>query len=128
LTAHTGATPTWETPGTAGWMTKTDANADVSPAIVNTAYTINHATPANLLTITLPATYAVGDRIEIVGNTSGMWKLVAAAGDTIKVGSATTTAGGYLSATNQYDAIEVVCTVADTTWVACKSIGNITYA
>lgn len=128
LTAHTGAAPTWETPGGGStWLTKADATGDAT-ATVNYAYTINHATPASLLTITLPATAAVGDRVEIVGNTAGMWKLVAAAGDTIKLLSSTTSAGGYLLATTQYDCVEVVCTVADTTWVVCKSMGNLTVA
>ena len=130
LTANgAGTSPTFQAPpGGATWMTKTNATASVSPAAVNTAYTINHATPANLVTITLPATYAVGDRIAIIGNTAGGWSLVAASGDTIKLGNATTTAGGSLTFTNQYDAIEIVCTVADTTWVTASVIGNITYA
>lgn len=128
LTAHgAGSAVTWETPSGGTWLTKANATADAT-ATVNYAYTINHATPANLLTITLPATAAVGDRVEIVGNTVGMWKLVAAAGDTIKILSSTTSAGGYLLATTQYDCVEVVCTVADTTWVVCKSMGNLTVA
>ena len=128
LTSHNGAALTWETPGAgAGWMTKTNATAD-GTAAVNTSYTINNSTAGNLLTLTLPATYAVGDRVEIIGNTSGLWKLVAATGDTIKVIGATTSAGGYVAATVQYDCVEVVCTVADTTWVACKSMGNLTIA
>jgi hypothetical protein len=128
LTSHNGSALTWETPGAGTtWLTKADATANAT-ATVNYSYTINHATPANLLTITLPATAAVGDRVEIVGNTAGMWSLVAATGDTIKVIGATTSAGGSVSATVQYDCIEVVCTVADTTWVACKSMGNLTIA
>jgi len=127
LTAHTGADPSWETPGGSTWLTKADIDANAT-ATVNYAYTINHATPANLLEVTLPATAAVGSRVEIVGNTAGMWKLIAAGGDTIKLGSATTSAGGYLAATNQYDCIEVVCTVADTTWVTKSVVGNLTYA
>lgn len=129
LTAHgAGSAVTWETPGAGTtWLTKSNATGDAT-ATVNYAYTINHATPANLLTITLPATAAVGDRVEIVGNTAGMWKLVAAAGDTIKLLSSTTSAGGYLLATTQYDCVEVVCTVADTTWVVCSSMGNLTVA
>lgn len=129
LTAHgAGNAVTWEAPGAgATWMTKANAAADAT-ATVNYAYTINHATPANLLTLTLPATAAVGDRVEIVGNTAGMWKLVAAGGDTIKLGGATTSAGGYLAATTRYDCVEVVCTVADTTWVVCSATGNLTIA
>jgi hypothetical protein len=128
LTAHTGAAPTWETPGGgATWLTKANATAD-GTATVNYAYTINHGTPATLLTLTLPATAAVGDRVEIVGNTAGLWKLAAATGDTIKLLGSTTSAGGYLLATTQYDCVEVVCTVADTTWVVCKSMGNLTIA
>jgi hypothetical protein len=129
LTSHNGTALTWETPGGgATWLTKADAAANVTPATVNYSYTINHATPATLLEITLPATAAVGDRVEIIGNTAGLWKLIAASGDTIKMLGSTTAAGGYLLATVQYDCVEVVCTVADTTWVVCKSMGNLTIA
>ena len=123
-----GVLPSWQAAAvTAPWLTKTNASAD-GTAAVNTCYTINHATPANLLTLTLPATYAVGDRVEIVGNTAGLWKLVAASGDTIKLLGSTTSAGGYLLATTQYDCVEVVCTVANTTWVVCSCMGNLTIA
>lgn len=130
LTAHgAGNAVTWETPGAGTtWLTKANATANVTPATVNYAYTINHATPATLLEITLPATATFGDRVEIVGNTSGMWKLIAATGDTIKLLSSTTSAGGYLLATTQYDCVEVVCTVENDTWVVCKSTGNLTIA
>ena len=129
LTAHgAGNALTWEVPGGGStWLTKSDLSSNAT-ATVNYAYTINHGTPATLLEVTLPATAAVGDRVEIVGNTAGMWKLIAAAGDTIKLLSSTTSAGGYLLATTQYDCVEVVCTVADTTWVVCKSMGNLTVA
>jgi hypothetical protein len=128
LTSHNGTALTWETPSSgATWMTKATATAD-GTAAVNYSYTIIHGTPANLLTLTLPATAAVNDRVAIIGYTAGMWKLVAASGDTIKVIGATTSAGGYIAATTAFDCVEVVCVVADTTWVACSSMGNLTIA
>jgi hypothetical protein len=121
LTAINGAAPTFQAPVI--WMTKTNAIANVAPAAVNTAYTINHGTPANLLTVTLPAVAAVGDRVEIIGNTAGMWSLVAAAGDVINHGNLATAAGGSVSASHRYDTVEVVCTVANDTWVVSRVNG-----
>lgn len=67
-------------------------------------------------TVTLPATAAVGDVVAVQGLGAGGWVLTAAAGDTIQVGSSATSAGGTVTSANQWDAIEVVCVVANTTW------------
>lgn len=67
-------------------------------------------------TVTLPATAAVGDVVAVQGLGAGSWVLTAAAGDTIQVGSSATSAGGTVTSANQWDAIEVVCVVANTTW------------
>lgn len=67
-------------------------------------------------TITLPAVAAAGDIVAVNGLGAGGWVLQAAAGDTIQVGSAATSAGGTVTSANQWDSIEVVCVVANTTW------------
>lgn len=95
-------------------------------AIPNSQYIANNA---GLVTITLPATFAVGDIVWVVGKGTGLWSLVAAAGDTIHFGNQDTSAGGSITATNRYDAIQVVCTVANSEW-SCNGIsqGNLTVA
>lgn len=99
----------------------------VSEAMVtNTGYIANNA---GLVTLTLPATSAVGDLLEVVGKGAGGWAIAQNAGQMIHFGSVSTTtgAGGSLSSTNRRDAIYLVCTTADTEWtVGCGAQGNIT--
>ena len=87
-------------------------------AAVNTQYI---ALNAGQTTVTLPATCAVGDIVCLVGSTAntGGWILDAPAGDTIRVLNSTTSAGGTVTSTAQAgECIEVICDVANTSWVA----------
>jgi len=88
-------------------------------------YTNNGATP---VAFTLPTTAAAGSVIRIAGFSSGGWSVAQNASQSIHFGSLATTTGtgGSLASTNQYDAIELLCTVANTTFVVLASIGNIT--
>lgn len=82
-------------------------------ASVNTMYYI---TDASTVTITLPATAAAGSVVSIVGNGAGGWILAPGAGQTIKV--LLSSASTSVASAEQYDCIEVVCVVANVTWVA----------
>lgn len=92
---------------------------------INTGYIANNAA---LVTATLPAVSAVGDLVWIVGKGPGGWQIAQNAGQTIHFGNQDTTtgAGGHLDSTNQYDAIQLLCTAANTDWT-CTGIvqGNI---
>lgn len=147
--AATGANPAWATltsptgtvtftPGvntlgidaTSG-LTWSDATADFTLAVGN-GYNVNHATPANEMLCTLPATATIGQRIEIVGSTAGGWKVVQNANQYIRLGNqvSVTGAAGYIEFTNQYDSVELTCIVAgaSTGWRVTKAVGNITVA
>jgi hypothetical protein len=97
--------------------------------VTNKIYITNNG--ASLVTYTLPASAALGDYIEIVGNSSGGWKIAQNANQSIKYGKRTTTTGisGFLSSTLQYNCIKLRCIVAGTStiYVVVSSIGNITY-
>jgi len=69
-----------------------------------------------LTTIDLPATCNPGDMIAVQGQGSGMWTIQANTGQTIHIGSSASSVAGTVSAANQYDAITLVCIVADTDW------------
>jgi hypothetical protein len=92
---------------------------------VNNGYIANNAA---LVTATLPSTSAVGDLVWIVGQGAGGWQIAQNAGQTIHFGNQDTTTGigGHLDSTNQYDAIQLLCTAANTDWT-CTGIsqGNI---
>lgn len=90
-------------------------------ATVNNGYIIN---TAGTTTVTLPVTAAVGALVAIQGSAQ-LWNLAAGAGQTIKLGAQTTSVGGQLQAANQYDCVEVICIVANTTWAVrfCYSAG-----
>lgn len=86
-------------------------------AAVNTMYI---ALNAGQTTLTLPGTYSVGDSVILVGSTAntGGWIVTAAAGDTIRVNNSTTSAGGTVtSSAVAGQTIEIVCDVANTSWV-----------
>ncbi len=83
-------------------------------AAVNTGYIIGNAAQTS---VTTPAIAAVGDRVAIVGQGAGGWVLAANTGQTIHVGSVATTVAGSVTSANLYDTIEIICVVANTTWV-----------
>ncbi len=96
-----------------GAVTWTEVTGTSQTAAVLNAYIANNA---SLVTITLPATAAVGDTVEVVGKGAGLWRLTANTGQTVKMSGSTTTSAGSLTATSQYDSIAVVCITANTTW------------
>jgi hypothetical protein len=62
-----------------------------------------------------------------MGLGAGMWSLVAAAGQTIKFGSATTSTAGSISADIQYANIFIRGLVANTTWTVITTNSNPSY-
>jgi hypothetical protein len=91
----------------------------------NNGYILNNP---SLLTATLPSSSSVGDIVWVVGKGVGGWRIAQNSGQMIHFGSQDTTAGvgGSLDSTNQYDAIQLLCTAANTDWT-CTGIaqGNI---
>jgi len=104
-----------------GW---TDVTGTTQAMVVNSGYTANNA---GLVTLTLPATAAYGTTFAVCGKGAGLWKIAQNASQLIHFGSSTTTTGatGYLEATNQYDVVYLLCTVANTTFTVTTSIGNL---
>lgn len=92
---------------------------------VSTVYIANNA---SLITLTLPATAAIGSMIRVLGKGAGGWRIAQNSGQQINLGNTATTAGvsGRLDSTNQYDSITLTCITANTTWTAGPPQGNIT--
>lgn len=73
-------------------------------------------------TYVLPANANVGDMVRVVGSAAGNWVLQAGAGDIIHLGTATTSGGGTLTATDDHDSVEVVCIVANSEWTVLSVV------
>lgn len=94
--------------------------------VPNTGYVADDTV---LVTLTLPVAAAFGTRLSVVGNGTGGWEIAQNAGQSIRFGSAGSTTvgvGGSLTSTNQFDTIQLLCVVANTTWNVIGATGNIT--
>lgn len=88
-------------------------------AVANHGYYVSNA---SLTTITLPDTIAAGSVVRVAGTGVGGWTITPGSGQTINVGSVPGTAS--VASMNEFDCIELLCTVADTTWVTLSSQGS----
>ncbi len=103
------------------WTTVTGTSQAMA---VNNGYITDNAA---FVTLTLPATAAVGDKFSIQGFGAGGWRVAQNSGQSIRLGNAVTTtgAGGYVASTNRYDDAFLVCIVANTTFKIVNAIGNL---
>lgn len=117
---------TWATPsGGGGGMTWTEVTGTSQTAAVDNGYITNNA---GLVTVTLPATAAVGKIVRVAGSGAGGWRIAQNASGQINFGNQATTVGtgGRLDSVNRYDAVELVCITANNVWSVISSQGNIT--
>ncbi len=93
--------------------------------VANNGYISN---AGGVITYTLPTIAAVGDSFRITGlPSSGGWTIVENLNQSIVYGSKQTTATtGSLSSTVNTDSVYLVCAVANLTFLAQDSIGNLT--
>ena len=108
-----------------GGFTWTEVTGTSQGMAVNNGYVANNV---SLVTCTLPSTAAIGDMVAVVGKGAGLFKIGQNAGQTIHfIDTDTTTGtGGSLTATEQYDALEIICITANTDWVVRNATGNYT--
>ncbi len=114
ITIATGSGTTW-----------VDQTTTPVTIVKNTGYLANNA---GLVTLNMPATAAVGDEFTIQGQGAGGWLLRMNTGQVANLGASPTTSAGALSSTNRYDAVKLVCSVANTTFVTMSAVGNLTVA
>lgn len=109
-----------------GGLSWTVVTGTSQAAAVNNGYIANNA---GLVTVTLPATSAVGDTVAVTGiNNATGWKVAQNAGNQVFFGTSSTTSGtgGSLASTNTRDTVYLVCMTANATWNVVTSVGNIT--
>lgn len=131
LTAGTGITiangaGTITISGTGGGLTWTVVTGTTQAAAVNNGYIANNA---GTVTVTLPATSAVGSVVAVTGiNNDTGWVIAQNGGNQIFFGTSSTTAGagGSLASTHTFDSVHLLCTAANTNWTVLNAFGNIT--
>lgn len=102
-------------------LTWNDVSGTTQAAAVGNGYIISNS---GQTTVTLPATAAEGSVVAVQGKGAAGWILTANTGQTIKLGSSTTSSAGTLTSTNQWDAIEVICVTANTTWATRFTVSS----
>lgn len=113
--------------GVGGALTWNDVTGTSASMAINNGYLADNA---GLVTLTLPVTAAQFSVIAVAGTGAGGWTIAQNGGQSINFGSSTTTVGatGSISSTNRYDCIYLLCTVANTTFLALNAVGNLTIA
>jgi len=117
------ADPLWVTLGSVViWISVAGTS---QPMITQRGYVNQNA---GLTTFTLPASANFGDIIEIAGVGAGGWTIAQNAGQSMVVGSLTSTVGvgGSVSSTAATDTIRFLCVTANTTFKALDWAGNLT--
>lgn len=83
------------------------------------------STNALLTTFVLPEISLEGQIIWILGEGIGLFRIEQNAGQNIQWGNVSTTPGvGSWSSSGQYDSIQLICRVANTTWSAVSVVGT----
>mgnify|MGYP003648936629 CR=1 FL=1 len=93
---------------------------------INNGYISNRA---SLVTYTLPAVAGLGAMFAVTNiNVDVGWRIAQRAGQQIRLGSSLTTSGvgGYLESTQLGDSIVLICTVANTSFIAINWVGFLT--
>lgn len=120
ITNASGAITITSTGGGLAWSTITGATQNLAG---NNGYIANNAGGVAFL---LPALATPGTLMKITTINAGGFTVTQNAGQEIHLGVATTTNGvtGFLQSTANYDSIELVCTVTNTTWTVLNAVGN----
>lgn len=118
-----GVLPTFQAAAGGGLTWNSQASGSATLAIGNAYWTNNGA---SLVTYTLPTTAAQFTIIQVLGSSSGGWKIAQIAGQSIVAGNLTSTVGtgGSVQSTTATDGVTILCTTANTTWQVYAGSGN----
>lgn len=102
------------------WFLEITSGVTMAPC---TRYLVNNVSRVSL---TLPATAAVGDVYSVVGKGAGGWRICQNAGQTIHCGMKSTVTGttGYVESSHYLDNLELLCITANTDFKTIGPIGN----
>jgi len=118
-----GSVPTWQT--TAPSFTWNVTTGATQALVANNGYFANNGSN---VTLTLPATAAVGDTFEVCAmHASGTWTVDCNSGQTLYIGNTNATpSSGTLVSTDTGDWITIVCRLANNQFQVKVEQGNIT--
>jgi hypothetical protein len=102
-------------------MTWAAVSGTTQAAAINTGYIIQNAAQT---TVTLPATAAIGSLVGIAGLGAAGWIMKANTGQTIQMGQSATSSAGTLTSVANYNNVQVVCIVANTTWAVWPNVSS----
>jgi len=108
------------TAGGGGGLTYSEVTGTSQSASVDNAYVTNNAA---LVTVTLPSTASIGERVVVIGKGAGGWQVAQNSGQTIIVDDNTTStsgATGHIDSADRYAMVELTCITADTTWLVTQ--------
>jgi hypothetical protein len=106
-------TLSFATVGGGGGLTFNNVAGTNQLAAPNNAYVCQNAAQT---TITLPLACSLGDTVRVYGQGAAGWILAANGGQTIQIGTMSTSVAGSLTSAANTDLVEVTCLVANTTW------------
>ncbi|HPT70820.1 MAG TPA: hypothetical protein PLE74_00900 [Candidatus Cloacimonadota bacterium] len=108
-----------------GYRSMIDVNS--VPVVILTPNTIHLVLKATYQGLKLPQTCVKGTIFKVVGMGEGLWGIQQFAGQQIIMGDYPTTVGtnGAIQATYKRDTVDLLCVVADTTFLVINSTGNI---
>ena len=103
------------TPQSFGWNEVTGTTA---PMLSNQGYVSNNPSQVALQ---LPISSMFGDEIAVSGKGAGGWIIDCGAGQSVAIGSVSTTSGGSVASTNYTDSVRLVCIVPNLQWTTTGS-------
>lgn len=71
---------------------------------------------AGMVTLSMPSTSRFGDEIAVSGKGLGGWRIVMDVGQSIAIGTVSTSSGGTISSQNYTDSLRLVCIVPNFQW------------
>ena len=122
LTSTTAGVMSWTAIPDSAWV---DAGATPVNMVANTSYIADAGAQQ---TFNVPAVVARGTVFKIAGNNGGNFIVQMNAGQTLHIASGASSVAGTATATNQYDEIEILCTVANTTFTVIGAVGTFVLA
>lgn len=112
---------TSDVPSNLSWNEITTTSATMVP---DNGYVTNNV---GQVVLTLPATCEFGRSVAVCGVGSGGWQISFNTGQNVVLGSqVATTSTGTIASVNQFDQIELLCVVENTTFIARNIFGNLT--